>query len=182
MTELLSSDQTRSFSCDKAVSNLLTEGETIGDLQRLLGDKIVSDGTINRSILREEIFNSSKIRNDVEDVLHPKVLREAESFIQKAHSYRFVLLEIPLLYEVDFPIKREFDLVIGCSQQTQTDRLIHRRGITQEQAVKMLSSQMSVQDKIDRGDFVAWNDGALASFEQQLETISILISTSSKGI
>ena len=106
----------------------------------------------------------------------------AEAFIDDSDTDLLALLEVPLLYEVDFPIQRDFDLVIGCSQQIQKERLMGIRRISGEQAEKILSSQLPIQVKVDKADFVAWNDGMIETFEGQIQMISETILSNTKGV
>ncbi len=163
----------RLFSCDEAVSNLLTQTEIVGLLVECAGSSILKgDGTIDRSVLREKVFASSKIRKKVEGVLHPAVFQLADAFLKEAEVGSLVLFEVPLLYEVDFPISRDFDLVIGCSPKTQLNRLIQLRHMTQDQANRVLGVQMAIQEKVDRAEYVIWNDGCLEVLDEQIQIIS----------
>jgi dephospho-CoA kinase len=161
------------FSCDEAVSNLLTQPEIVGSLVEGVGDSILkSDGTIDRIALRERVFANSKIRKKVEGVLHPAVFHAAEAFLKSAKKESLVLFEVPLLYEVDFPISRDFEIVVGCSPKTQLNRLMNLRSLTLDFAEKVIGVQMGIQDKVDRADYVIWNDGCLEVLDDQIQTLS----------
>lgn len=160
------------FSCDAAVSNLLTERDIIRSLEHCVGEGVLgSDGEIDRSFLRKKIFNDPEKRKSVEGIIHPVVLERAEAFLKHSESKTLALLEVPLLYEVDFAVTRDFELVIGCSKETQLARLTNNRGIGKDQAIQMLDAQLPVQQKLDRADLVVWNDGSLGTFEDQIEII-----------
>lgn len=174
--------ESRVFSCDDAVSNLLTEEDIVGRLMERAGDQILEEGgAIDRSKLRMLIFEDSKIRKKVEEVLHPAVFDLAVSFIKEFEGNSFSLIEVPLLYEVDFPIPRNFDLVIGCSEKTQLKRLQATRGIPHEQALQILKSQLPIQQKVDQSQFVIWNDGSRESFDDQLHRFLDFILSNTSG-
>ncbi|MDF1816112.1 MAG: dephospho-CoA kinase [Verrucomicrobiales bacterium] len=162
----------RIFSCDEEVSKLLTEKEIVRSLKGCIGDAVLeSNGVINRHFLREKIFESSIVRKQVEDLIHPHVLKRAKAFIGESQNSSMIVIEVPLLYEVDFPIFRDFDVVVGCSEATQLNRLTNIRKLSKDQAIQIVGAQLSVQSKVDRADFVAWNDGALQDFDDQVEII-----------
>lgn len=161
-------DSVHNFSCDEAVSHLLTQRQIAANLAEGVGSNLLDeDGTLDRTILREAIFSSPSNRQKVEEILHPHVLEAAKAFI-KERKTGILLIEVPLLYEVDFPINRELDLVIGCSRQTQISRIVSNRGLDQPMAEQILESQLPIETKLDRADVVIWNDGNRNSFEDQL--------------
>jgi dephospho-CoA kinase len=65
---------------------------------------------------------------------------------------------IPLLFEVG--VEKQFDSVVvtGCSHATQVARLT-AKGLTPAQAEARIRAQLPVMLKMDRGNFVIWNDG-----------------------
>ena len=161
------------FDSDEAVSKLLTEARIARQLEKRVGSRILDpDGKVDRSQLSDILFEDSVIRKRVEDFLHPLVLELAESFLDDRNTSRFAFLEVPLLYEVDFPLPRDLDLVVGCSTHTQIKRLREKRGKSQDQAEKILEAQLPIQEKVDRADYVIWNDGSRESFDQQTEKIA----------
>ena len=166
------------FSCDDEVSKLLTDRKIIGRLAKAADvDLLNKDGDLNRKLLRKIVFGDSTVRKKVEEILHPIVLDSAVSFLNKrGRKKKTSIIEVPLLYEVDFPLPRDFDLVIGCSKGTQIKRLRESRGIDPNQAERILESQLPIQEKVDRGDFVIWNNGSIESFDDQILRISEFLS------
>lgn len=155
----------------------MTEKEIVRQLAKHFGDAILdkNQGIIDRSYLREKIFESTEARDQVEKILHPSVLKRATEFLKISKNKDLVLVEVPLLYEVDFPMERDFDVVVGCSQSTQIRRLEEKRKIATDEAERILAAQLSIQSKLDKADFVVWNDGTKRVFEEQIEVITSAI-------
>jgi dephospho-CoA kinase len=82
---------------------------------------------------------------------------------------KIFLVEVPLLYEVEFPIERDLDLVVASSRQTQLSRLLEKRNVKRELAVRIIESQMSLEKKMKRADIVIWNDGSEQSATSQVD-------------
>jgi dephospho-CoA kinase len=76
------------------------------------------------------------------------------------------VVSIPLLYEV--AVETQFDcvVVVACSEQTQIMRL-RQKGLSEPQARARIGAQWPLATKMDRADFVIWNDGVLAVLHQQ---------------
>ena len=171
LLEQIEKAKTQFFNCDDSVGELLTERETLGKLSKLTGDQLIAeDGGLNRDWFRDKVFNDPELREDVEGVLHPLVLEQANQFIDEhREACDILLIEVPLLFEVDFPIKRDLVIVVGASQTTQIQRLIEKRNIDQDTAIKIIDAQLPVQKKIDQADCVIWNDGSEEVLSRQIK-------------
>ncbi len=166
----LGEDKAAAFSCDEAVRNLLTEREMAGRLADAIGGDVLDDeGALDREAFRDRIFADDRTRKTVEEILHPFVLEKVRSFSEKEKGRWFLLIEVPLLYEVGFAVERDSDLAVGCSRRTQKNRLIRGRGLSGELAGRIIASQLPIQEKLDRAHFGFWNDGTLEAFDRQIE-------------
>lgn len=161
------------FSCDSAVREIHQEGEALSGIREIgltLGlPDVLRAGELDRNLFRELLFENSDFREKVEALIHPKVLRRVEAHLGTLpDGVRLALVEVPLLYEVGFPVTRNLDLVVGSSTPTQRRRLQEHRGLAPGVADRLLRSQLPVADKVRRADIVVWNDGDLESFEAQI--------------
>ena len=126
------------------------------------------DATINRRQLGEIVFADAARRQVLNAIVHPVVRAEWRSALATATGTTVVV--IPLLFEVG--AEKEFDwvVVVGCSPATQQARLV-AKGWTAAQAQARIQAQLPLPTKMDRGDFVIWNDGVLAVLQQQSEML-----------
>ena len=121
------------------------------------------DGRVNRPALGEIVFNDAAQRAKLNALVHPVVRAQWQ-------GAQADVVMIPLLYEVG--AEKEFDavVVVGCSEATQLARLA-AKGLTEPQARARIAAQWPVAQKMDRGDFVIWNDGSRAILARQAEVI-----------
>lgn len=164
------------FDCDAAVRGLLEEAEVQEVLMKRAeqcGVSISSDAGFEKSLLRKVLFENSAFRETVETELHPRVLSCAEFFAEKLDAgIRVLVIEVPLLFEVEFPIRRDIVLVVAASAESQMKRLVEERQLPEDLAANILKSQMSVDEKMDRADIVVWNEGSLESLDAQVEHLA----------
>lgn len=161
------------FDCDASVHDLLTRSSIIGNLTEVFGEDILSsDGQINRETLREIVFDDTTQRRKLESILHPEVLEAGREVRQEASRKsprpELFIHDVPLLYETDFPIERDFELVIAAHPETQKKRLKVNRGLSEEIIEKIIASQMPIEKKIERSDLVIWNDGSETELREQI--------------
>jgi len=164
------------FDCDVAVRELLEEREVQEVLVKRAeewGVSITSNAGFEKSLLRKVLFENSSFRETVERELHPLVLSCAEFFHEKLDAgIRVLVIEVPLLFEVGFPIRRDTVLVVAASAESQMKRLVEGRQLPEDLATNILKSQMSVDEKMDRADIVVWNEGSFESLDAQVEHLA----------
>lgn len=123
---------------------------------------------VNRTRIRELLFENSEFRGTIEMLLHPRVLKRVSAHVsEQPGEIRVSLIEVPLLYEVEFPLNRDLDLVVAASDSTQFRRLCGIRGLTGILARRIIESQLPIEEKIERAGIVVWNDGDLRALEAQ---------------
>ncbi len=177
LKDLCDGDGDYFFSSDQSVGQLLTASDILQKLRSSFGQDVIShSGGVDRAWLRNLVFDNDSARKELESILHPRVLEEARKFVRKKRNAEIpCLLEVPLLYEVDFPIERSVDLVVGASISTQKNRLINRRGLKNEIAEKILQAQWPIQKKTEKADLVIWNDGTEKSLQRQCAQVSRIL-------
>ncbi|MEI8315402.1 MAG: dephospho-CoA kinase [Verrucomicrobiota bacterium] len=142
---------------------------TYREIVQTFGPAIVNaDRTINRRQLGEIVFADAARRQELNAIVHPIVRAEWQRGLAAATG--IAVVGIPLLFEVG--AEKEFDcvVVVGCSETTQLARLAVN-GLTEAQARARIRAQLPLPVKMDRGDFVIWNDGSRAVLHRQAEII-----------
>jgi len=151
------------------------------DIVREFGSHILNaDGAIDRGRLGELVFNDDARREKLNQIVHPRVrerwqARAAE--LESRSPATVVVTMIPLLYET--AAEGEFDavLVVACSPEAQSARL-RARGLNDEQIRARVRAQLPTPVKMERADFVIWNDYSLDNLEEQARMVWRELSTS----
>jgi len=176
----LAEGQVECFDCDQAVHALLTEPEILMEIRNRFGSEVFDDeGKLDRERMRKRIFASEHDRKDLENFLHPRVLEQAH-LVKRAASERdeppgCLLFEVPLLYEVDFSLQRDTDVVVAASLEVQLKRLRENRNLDDETIEQILKVQWPMEEKISRAERVIWNDGCAAELEEEAHLLKAWI-------
>lgn len=161
------------ISCDEEVRALLEMPEIqrdIDELGRVHGRELLREGSLDRKELRELLFENSVFRGKVEAILHPLVLDRVNARSETwSDLVRISIVEVPLLYEVEFPLDRDIDLVVASSRATQKKRLTFDRNLEEGVAEKIIGAQIPIEEKIQRANIVVWNDGAIETLFAQTD-------------
>ncbi|MED5048959.1 dephospho-CoA kinase [Bacillus siamensis] len=136
-------------------------------------DILLENGGIDRKKLGSIVFTDEQKRLMLNQIVHPAV--RAEMMKQRdeavARKERFVVLDIPLLYEsgLDYLVGKV--LVVTVPADIQLKRLMKRNSLTEEEAMSRITSQMPLADKTKKADAVIDNSGSLDYTKHQLEEI-----------
>jgi dephospho-CoA kinase len=141
------------------------------EIRRLFGEGILRlEGTINREKLGRLVFDNPELRRQLEAIVHPQVGAEIDR--QLAHIARnqpeaVVIMDIPLLFETGRTEGLAEIIVVYAPESTQLQRLIHRNGLSADEAKARMASQMPLKEKVAKATIVIDNSGTLAATEKQ---------------
>jgi dephospho-CoA kinase len=145
---------------------------TWSEVVRVFGEAILNeDRTVNRRRLGEIVFGDEQQRLALNHIVHPAVRRrwnEALDALEQDPRADTAVAVIPLLFEVGAETEFHHVVAVGCSETTQLARLA-ANGLTAPQARVRIRAQWPIQMKLDRAEFVIWNDGSPAVLNRQAD-------------
>jgi dephospho-CoA kinase len=127
------------------------------------------NGALNRDRLAAIVFSDAEARVRLEGILHPLIRKEwlARTEKWRENGAEAGVVVIPLLFETGAEKNFESVICIACTPERQFSRL-QGRGWTAEQTSARLSAQMAIETKMDRSQFVIWNDAGMDVLREQL--------------
>lgn len=150
--------------------------EALQELVDLLGTEILKpDGSLNRARLGEMIFADPEIRQKVDEIMHPRVFVQMQEATQKALASArtpIVILDVPLLFESGYTLRlADETVVVYAKPSVQKARLMARNNVDEAEAERRIASQMSLEEKMRRADYVIDNSGSLSETEKQVRRL-----------
>ena len=129
-----------------------TEG--LKELIEIFGESILlTDGTLNRKHLRDELYKKGRNRALIEQTLHPKILKKMKTSMDECQE-EIIVIVIPLLVEKNLWEPFDRAIVVDCEIETQLSRLISRENIDKEKAEVMLMAQASREQRLQLNDYL----------------------------
>jgi dephospho-CoA kinase len=164
------------FDADLAARSLPELPEVKQEILGQFGGEVFSpDGDLNRTKLRAIVFADAAKRRALEQILHPRIRRQWMAEAKKhRNSPDFFFADIPLLYETGGETLCERVVVVACSRNVQFDRLAKRKSLKRSEAEQMINSQMPLEEKIKRADYVVWNNGDRVTLMEQAKELVVL--------
>ncbi len=158
---------------DQIVKNLQRPNSPLVlKLAEEFGASIVNEnGELVRDVLGKIIFYDQEAKERLNAMIHPLVQAKLEEEIErlKKAGEGLVVLDIPLLFESRFEALVDRTVVVYVSPDVQLQRLMKRDQIDREYALAKMNSQMSLDEKRARADYVLINDGTMGQLREQFD-------------
>ena len=131
------------------------------------------DGRIDRRKLGAIVFADPEARARLEEILHPAIVEECERRIQQAEASgaAVCILDAALLIESGRHARFDMMILVDASEAVQLDRLMSRMGLSREEALQRIRSQMSTEEKRRHAGFVIQNSGPLEETDRQVKVV-----------
>lgn len=159
------------FSADAAVHEAYEKSEVRREIAQRLGLALDDQepGGVFRGRVRAAVLETPDQRRVIEGILHPLVWEAyAEAVGRGGREGRKVLVaEVPLYYETGAAVAAGCVITVAASRATQLHRLQSDRALDARTSEDLLMMQMPLVKKIERADFVIWNDGTFGCLEEQ---------------
>ena len=85
-----------------------------------------------------------------------------------AETEEFFFMDIPLLFELDYETRFDQIWLVDVTEETQLSRLMNRNALSQEEAEKRITAQLSLNEKRNRVNLIIDNNGLQEATYQQL--------------
>lgn len=157
---------------DVIVKSLLTEEDVLEKIRGLLGDEVFyRNGSLNKRKVARMVFKDDALRRSLEDILHPLVFERINIFIRKnAGKARIVVIEVPLLFERGYENRFNRTITVYSREEKALSRL-EKQGIKRQETLQRLKSQLPIEDKIRRSDFIIDNNRSIKETNRQVKEI-----------
>jgi dephospho-CoA kinase len=129
---------------------------------------ILADGNLNRSKLRETVFNDTEKKSQLENIMHPLIYEEIEQQLSEL-SAPYAILSIPLLLETKMQAFVDHILVIDCPMEVQINRVKLRDQLSAAQITAIIHSQVSRSERLAQADSIIDNTQDLLKLNQQVK-------------
>ena len=168
--EMLAELGAATIDADHIAHQVIHRGEAAyDDIIAAFGDGILDDdGEIVRAALGEIVFADPARLKQLEAISHPAIRHRIDQLIRDADTPVVVIEAIKLL---EGELKHAVDSVwvVDASPQTQLQRLMTARGMTERAAERRIALQNSQADKLRAADVIIRNDGDARDTRAQVE-------------
>lgn len=155
VSEMLRGKGYQIYDTDKEARKLQNEVPGIKEqIIKLFGDEAYTQGELNRKHISEIVFAEPEMLKKLNAIVHPAVEKDIALWANRFEKQELLFVESALLYESGLDKYSDKVLLVTSPEYIRIDRVMKRDGISREQVLARINSQMPESEKIIRADFV----------------------------
>jgi dephospho-CoA kinase len=166
--------------CGAAVHSADADAQAVRELLEIKAQLLDVFGTTEKSELAKIIYSDEAARKKLQALLHPRVRERIQAVIQNARQNPtpgLVLYEVPLLFEGGLETWFDGVITVTTSPEKQITRLQARQKeknqpeLTSQEIEKRLATQLPLEEKAKRADYVISTDVSLLETQSRVQEI-----------
>lgn len=134
-------------------------------------DVLLPDGALDREKVGRIVFADPDRLAALNAIVHPLVGERMQELMDAAPADAVVVYDVPLLAENGLAGMYDEVVVVDAPEEVQLDRLVARRGMTEEDARARMAAQASRADRRAVATHVIDNSGTLADLKAQVDAL-----------
>ncbi|MER8045038.1 dephospho-CoA kinase [Streptomyces sp. NPDC094032] len=132
---------------------------------------LTPEGTLDRPRLGSIVFGDPERLAALNAIVHPLVGARSAELEGRATTGDVVVHDVPLLTENGLAPLYDLVVVVDAAPETQLDRLVRLRGMTEAEAEARMAAQATRAQRRAVADLLIDNDGPLEALEPQVRKV-----------
>ncbi|MFJ6388654.1 dephospho-CoA kinase [Streptomyces sp. NPDC091972] len=134
-------------------------------------DVLAEDGSLDRPRLGSIVFADPDRLAVLNSIVHPLVGARSRELESAAADDAVVVHDVPLLAENALAPLYDLVVVVDASPETQLDRLVRLRGMTEQDARARMAAQATREKRLEIADVVIDNDVPLEELHRRVREV-----------
>ena len=139
-------------------------------LTELIGEEAYIGNQINKTIISAYIFSSEENLNKLNSIVHPEVCSHFEKW-SKTQKSEIVFVESAILFESGLNTKVDEVWCVTCDTEERIRRVMQRNGLSREEVLARINSQMDDKKRRELSTFVIDNSGNKSLLKQIIKIL-----------
>jgi dephospho-CoA kinase len=158
---------------DRIAREVVAPGtEGLAAVVEAFGDEVLAeDGSLDRPKLGSIVFADQEKLALLNSIVHPLVGARSRELEDAAAQDAVVVHDVPLLAENGLAPLYDVVVVVDAAPQTQLDRLVRLRGMSEQDARARMAAQATREKRLEIADIVIDNDVPLPVLRQRVREV-----------
>lgn len=157
------------YFADEEAKKLMRQDETIRKaVIEAFGEESYEGTEPNRSFLVSHVLNNEEQIKRLNAIVHPVTISDAQKWMEKQHA-PYALKEAAIIFETGSEAYLDYVIGVTAPEEIRIQRIMKRDGRSREEVLRFMSRQMDEKEKMDKCDFVIFNDGKQMLIPQVLQ-------------
>lgn len=153
----------------RAKELMISNSDVIHQVKKLFGETAYDEtGQLNRKLIAEKVFNDKKLLQELNTIVHPAVFQDTLQWYQTHHDKAYTLYEAAILFESGSYKLLDKIITVFAPLEDRVERTMKRDHISREEVLERVDKQMPEEEKMNRADYIIYNDHSQPLIEQVL--------------
>lgn len=160
--KIIAEEGYNTISADDVVKELYKDEEFLKSFKKEIGEKFFTiDKKLDKDKLRETLFKDISLKNRVEAFVHPLVYEKIKEMLLDGFNF----IEVPMFFEalkyfLDSKIEIKGIIFVNIDKKIQVSRLMHRNKISEKEAIAMIDTRVTSEEKIKASNYIINNNAS----------------------
>lgn len=160
--KIIAEEGYNTISADDVVKELYKDEEFLKSFKKEIGEKFFTiDKKLDKDKLRETLFKDISLKNRVEAFVHPLVYEKIKEMLLDGFNF----IEVPMFFEareyfLDSKIEIKGIIFVNIDKKIQVSRLMHRNKISEKEAITMIDTRITSEEKIKASNYIINNNAS----------------------
>lgn len=160
--KIIAEEGYNTISADDVVKELYEDEEFLKSFKKEIGEKFFTiDKKLDKGKLRETLFKDISLKNRVEAFVHPLVYEKIKEMLLDGFNF----IEVPMFFEalkyfLDSKIEIKGIIFVNIDKKIQVSRLMHRNKISEKEAIAMIDTRVTSEEKIKASNYIINNNAS----------------------
>ncbi len=163
------------FDADAAARKAAQDPQVLAEIRRVFGpDVLTAAGRLDRGAMADRVFSRPGELQKLNRIIHPWVRGRMWRFVAEAEkdpSVPMIVVDAPLIFETDLHQHLDVVVVVAADEETCIQRTMKRSRLPRRKIIERMRSQMPLEEKMHRADFVVDNGGDLQHLKKQAKEV-----------
>lgn len=149
------------YNSDERAKKIMVENQSVvNKLKAQFGSTIYfEDGSINRVLLSQIVFNDKEQLTKLNEIVHPAVFEDMIKWYAQNQNHKYVLQEAAIMYESGSYKMLDKTILVYADQEIRIERVMKRDKVDRIAVLARMDKQMPESEKLKLADFLIYNNG-----------------------
>lgn len=144
--------------------------------EQISEEALDKDGNINRKKLAEIVFNNDEKLSVLNKLVHPLVKWDFENWVESHKGFPYLIKEAAILFESGASSICNVIITVSSPIELRIERLRQRDKKSKAELEKIISHQITDEERISRSNFVIYNDEKQMLIPQVMRLHEVVVS------
>ena len=158
------------INADHLVKDIYALPETFEFIRSEFPDVIINE-QIQFPLLRQFVFANSENKVKIENFIYARLAQAFNAAFNKFDQPQMIIYDVPLLFEKSLQPLFDMTVLVYAPREIQRTRLMKRDNVLEEMAETMLNSQMDIEEKKAKADFIIDNSKSESELAEEINRL-----------